>query len=203
MNDQFWVDFVRLAAVCLFVALMAAITARIYRHYKVTEAEAAAKIMREVKRVTDGQKIGVVTGVVNRREALIEWSEIDRKEDQPAKPDHTDPRASHAARLIKASIEDVAIGPRGSKITAAGKITGMSPNTRQKAVEYLIEQGLAYIYTTGDVRETRTKRTLADVLALLPAVESDALDKAMTALPRRGSKPEQPAHDNALMPDNA
>lgn len=188
MTDLFWDDFFKLAAVFLLASGLLTVLLRGWRHFRTTEAEAAAKIMREVKRVTDGRRIGIVTGVCSTREALIEWEDApsDLRDVQPeSKPDITDPRAKHAARLVKASIEDQAIGPLGRKITAAGKISGMSPNTRQKAVEYLIEQGLAYIFTNDgmETSETRTHRQLSDVLAMLPAVEQDALRSAVTALP--------------------
>ena len=195
MTDLFWDDFFKLAAVCLLVSGLLTVILRGWRHFRTTEAEAAAKIMREVKRVTDGRRIGIVTGVCSTREALIEWDETPADVQIVAdKPDITDPRAKHAARLVKASIEDQAIGPLGRKITAAGKISGMSPNTRQKAVEYLIEQGLAYIFTNDgmETSETRTHRPLSDILALLPAVQADALDSAVTALPSK-RKPDQAA----------
>lgn len=97
------------------------------------------------------------------------------------KSEFIDPRAFHAVRLIKTSLDEY--GSRGDQIIPANKIRGMSPNTRDDAVKYLTEKGWVMIERKGAIEITRAKIPLAAILAQLPPIDPDLLDKAVTALP--------------------
>lgn len=98
-----------------------------------------------------------------------------------------DPRAGHAARLVLASIKWG--GADSSQIVPDNQIqSGISPNTREDAVLYLMERGLAFIETRGAVSITRTKHTLGDTLAQLPKADPELLRSSIIALPRASEK---------------
>lgn len=98
-----------------------------------------------------------------------------------------DPRASHAVRLVLASIKWG--GADSSQIVPDNQIqSGISPNTREDAVRYLMERGLSFIETRGSVEITRTKYNLGDTLAQLPKADPELLRSAIVALPRASDK---------------
>ena len=115
---------------------------------------------------------------------------------QASKPQaqDTDPRASHAARLVLASIKWG--GADSSQIIPDNQIqSGISPNTRGDAIQYLMERGLSFIETRGNVEITRTKYTLGDTLAQLPKADPEILRSAIVALPRTSEK-RKPKNDS-------
>lgn len=166
----------------LILAALIVAAIGIINWFDIRKTEVNTKLADTILSHVAPNKRGRITGIDLKR-LEIRWESDDplMTDDEEPQADPVDPRAADAVRLIRGCIE---IDPHGTQIIPAGKVRGMSPETWSRAVAYLIESGFALKVRQGAVERTEAKQSFARILAQLPAVDPEVLDRAVHALPR-------------------